>query len=234
MARSRFAFGTSAMVIAVGLLGPWLGALADYKGRKKAFMGAFLGGGALLTAAFYFVREGQWVLALALYGLANVAVTSTLAFYNALLPGIARPDEVDRVSTAGFALGYLGGGLLFALNLWMMASPATFGLASATQAFRISAVMVAAWWVLFSIPLFRRVPEPAPRLDPASLRARAPRASRCDASGRRSASSASTGTPGGFSSPSSSTTTASTRSSAWARRSPTRSACRRVRRSSRC
>jgi MFS transporter, UMF1 family len=166
VARSRFAFGTSAMVIAVGLLGPWLGALADYKGRKKAFMAAFLGAGALLTAALFFVREGQWMLALALYGLANVAVTSTLAFYNALLPGIARPDEVDRVSTAGFALGYLGGGALFALNLWMMASPATFGLASATQAFRVSAVMVAAWWVLFSIPLFRHVPEPAPRLDP--------------------------------------------------------------------
>jgi len=166
VARSRFAFGTSAMVIAVGLLGPWLGALADYKGRKKAFLGAFLGAGAALTAALYLVREGQWLLALALYGLANVAVTSTLAFYNALLPGIARPDEVDRVSTAGFALGYLGGGLLFALNIWMMASPRTFGLASTVAAFQASCVMVAAWWVLFSIPLFRHVPEPVPRLDP--------------------------------------------------------------------
>jgi UMF1 family MFS transporter len=166
VARSRFAFGTSAMVIAVGLLGPWLGALADYKGQKKAFMGAFLGAGALLTAGVYFVREGQWVFALSLYGLANVAVTSTLAFYNALLPSIARPDEVDRVSTAGFALGYLGGGLLFALNIWMMASPATFGLANPTHAFQVSCITVAAWWVLFSIPLFRHVPEPVPRLDP--------------------------------------------------------------------
>jgi UMF1 family MFS transporter len=166
VARSRFAFGTSAMVIVVGLLGPWLGALADYKGRKKAFLGAFLGAGAALTAALFLVREGQWLLALALYGLANVAVTSTLAFYNALLPGIARPDEVDRVSTAGFALGYLGGGLLFALNIWMMASPRTFGLSSTVAAFQVSCVMVAAWWVLFSIPLFRHVPEPAPRLDP--------------------------------------------------------------------
>jgi UMF1 family MFS transporter len=166
VARSRFAFGTSLMVIAVGLLGPWLGALADYKGRKKAFLGAFLGAGAALTAALYLVREGQWLLALALYGLANVCVTSTLAFYNALLPGIARPDEVDRVSTAGFALGYLGGGLLFALNGWMMASPRSFGLPSAIAAFQVSCVTVAAWWVLFSIPLFRRVPEPAPPLGP--------------------------------------------------------------------
>lgn len=166
VARSRFAFGTSLMVIAVGLLGPWLGALADYKGRKKAFMGAFLAAGAALTAALCVVQQGQWLLALAFYGIANVCVTSTLAFYNALLPGIAAPDEVDRVSTAGFALGYLGGGVLFALNLWMMASPARFGLASAIQAFQVSCVMVAAWWVAFSIPLFRRVPEPAPRLEP--------------------------------------------------------------------
>jgi len=163
VARSRFAFGTSLMVVVVGLLGPWLGALADYKGRKKAFMGAFLGVGAALTAALYFVREGQWLLALVVYGLANVAVTSTLAFYNALLPGIATADEVDRVSTAGFALGYLGGGVLFALNGWMIGSPAAFGLVDKYQAFRVSCVMVAAWWVFFSIPLFRHVPEPAPR-----------------------------------------------------------------------
>ena len=166
VARSRFAFGTSAAVVAVGLLGPWLGALADYKGRKKAFMGGFLAVGAALTAALYFVREGQWVLALAIYALGNVAVTATLAFYNALLPGIAAPDEVDRVSTAGFALGYLGGGLVFALSGWMMANPATFGLADSYQAFRVSCVFVAGWWVLFSIPLFRHVPESAPRLDP--------------------------------------------------------------------
>ena len=166
VARSRFAFGTSAAVVAVGLLGPWLGALADYKGRKKAFMGGFLALGAALTAALYFVREGQWVLALAIYALGNVAVTATLAFYNALLPGIAAPDEVDRVSTAGFALGYLGGGLVFALSGWMMANPATFGLADSYQAFRVSCVFVAGWWVLFSIPLFRHVPESAPRLDP--------------------------------------------------------------------
>ena len=63
------------------------------------------------AAALYFVREGQWLLALVLFAVANLAITSTLAFYNALLPGIAGPEEVDRVSTAGFALGYLGGGL---------------------------------------------------------------------------------------------------------------------------
>ena len=72
VARSRFAFGTSLMVVVIGLVGPWLGALADYQGRKKAFMGGFLALGAALTAALYFVREGQWVLALLVFGVANV------------------------------------------------------------------------------------------------------------------------------------------------------------------
>ncbi len=165
-ARSRFAFGTALAIVAVGLLGPWLGALADLRARKKAFLGAFLAAGAVLTASLYFVHQGQWVLALVLYATGNVAITSSLAFYNALLPGIAAPDEVDRVSTAGFALGYLGGGALFALNGWMIARPERFGLATSYAAFRVSCLMVAAWWVLFSIPLFRHVREPAARLDP--------------------------------------------------------------------
>jgi UMF1 family MFS transporter len=165
VAESRFGYGTAVSILAVGLLGPWLGTLADLKGRKKAFLGAFLGLGAALTASLYFVREGQWVLALVLYAAGNVAVTSSLAFYNGLLPGIANPHEVDRVSTAGFALGYLGGGALFAINMWMVGSPATFGFADRYEAFRVSTVMVAAWWLLFSIPLFRRVPETPPRLD---------------------------------------------------------------------
>ena len=169
VATARFGFATSAMVMTSGLIGPWLGALADYRGRKKAFMAVFLGAGALFTAGLYLVHEGQWPFALVLYGLGNVAVTSTLAFYNALLPGIASPDEVDRVSTAGFALGYLGGGLLFALNIWMVGSPATFGLPDASTAFKVSCLMVAAWWVLFSIPLFRHVPEPVPRLVPGEV-----------------------------------------------------------------
>jgi UMF1 family MFS transporter len=165
VARSRFAFATSLSVILVGLLGPVLGAVADYRGSKKVFLGAFLALGASATAAMYFLTEGRWVLALSTFVVANVGITSTLAFYNALLPSIAAPDEVDRVSTAGFALGYLGGGLLLAVNSVMIASPERFGLRSATEATRLSFLSVAFWWVLFSIPLFRRVPEPARRLE---------------------------------------------------------------------
>jgi len=108
----------------------------------------------------YFLTAGRVTLAFALFVVANVGVTSTLAFYNALLPGIAKPDEVDRVSTAGFAMGYLGGGLLFLLNSMMIANPARFGLADANLAIRVSFFSVAVWWVLFAVPLFLKVPEP--------------------------------------------------------------------------
>ena len=165
VARSRFAFASSLSVILVGLLGPLLGAIADYRGSKKLFLGAFLAMGAAATAAMYFIAEGQWVFALATFVVGNVAVTSTLAFYNSLLPSIASADEVDRVSTAGFALGYLGGGLLLALNMAMLGNPQRFGIPDAGAAARLSFLSVAVWWVLFSIPLFRQVPEPARRLE---------------------------------------------------------------------
>jgi MFS transporter, UMF1 family len=164
VARARFAFFTSAAVIIVGLIGPLLGAIADHKGNKKGFLAAFLTVGLVSTAAMFFIQRGDWILAAALFVIGNIGVTSTLAFYNSLLPGIASTEEIDRVSTAGFALGYLGGGLLLGLNLYMISSPATFGLADAGAATRVAFLTVAVWWAVFSIPLFRKVPEPARRV----------------------------------------------------------------------
>jgi UMF1 family MFS transporter len=163
--RARYAFASAIAITLIGLTGPLLGAIADYRGSKKAFLGAFLAVGASATAAMYFIGKGEWVFALTTFIVGKVCVTATLAFYNALLPSIAGPREVDRVSTAGFALGYLGGGTLFLLNGLMVANPARFGLPDQDVAFRLSFACVAVWWVVFSIPLFRKVPEPAPRLE---------------------------------------------------------------------
>jgi UMF1 family MFS transporter len=165
VARSRFAFVTAFSVILVGLVGPVLGAVADYQARKKAFLAAFLACGAAATLAMAFVSGGQWVLGLATFAIANVGIMSTLAFYNALLPSIASNDEVDRVSTAGFALGYLGGGILFLVNALMIARPASFGIPDADTATRLAFASVAVWWVAFSIPMFLKVPEPARTLE---------------------------------------------------------------------
>ena len=99
-----------------------------------------------------------------LFGIGNIGFAASLTFYDSLLPHIAGPREMDRVSTAGFALGYLGGGVLLALNVAWILMPSFFGFRDAGQASRASFFSVAVWWAVFSIPLFRRVREPAARM----------------------------------------------------------------------
>jgi UMF1 family MFS transporter len=165
VARSRFAFAGSLSMIVMGVFGPVIGAIADFRGSKKTFLGGFVAAGVVSTVAMAVVPPGHWLLMLATFVVAKMAVMSSLAFYNSLLPAVARPDEVDRVSTAGFALGYLGGGALLVINLAMIAAPRRFLLADRDLAIRAAFLSVAVWYALFSIPLFRRVPEPVPRLD---------------------------------------------------------------------
>jgi UMF1 family MFS transporter len=159
VARARFAFFTSAAVILVGLIGPLLGRWPIRRGTRRASRG-LPDRGHRRDGVDGPHPAGDAFLAAALFIVGNIGVTSTLAFYNSLLPSIARPDEIDPRLHAGFALGYLGGGLLLALNLFMIAKPAVFGLADAGAATRVSFLSVAVWWALFSIPLFRKVPEP--------------------------------------------------------------------------
>ena len=163
-AGSRFAFATAISVILVGLAGPLLGAIADLRAAKKRFLAAFVALGVACCVALYFYATPEhWAMALTVYVIGSIAVTSSLAFYNSLLPSVAQPHEIDRVSTGGFGLGYLGGGLLLALNLAMVSAPQRFGIPDVTTAVRLSFASVAVWWALFSIPVFRRVGEPLSR-----------------------------------------------------------------------
>ncbi len=160
VATYRFAVATTAAMLVVAVVSPLLGAVADRTGAKKRLLGLFTFLGAGAVAAMFFIGTGDWLLAAVLFGLANVALNACFVFYDALLPHVARPDEVDRVSTAGYALGYVGGGALLALNLAWIASPRTFGLPEGTLPARLAFVSVALWWAGFSLPLFRRVKEP--------------------------------------------------------------------------
>ena len=154
-----------AMVI-VAVISPILGAVADYSASKKRFLALFTLIGALGCAAMFTISEGEIGRAMTLYVIAMIGGTGCVVFYESLLPHIARPDEVDRVSTAGYGLGYLGGGILVALNLAWIQRPQWFGLSSADLAARLAFVSVSIWWVVFAIPLFRRVPEPERKLEP--------------------------------------------------------------------
>jgi UMF1 family MFS transporter len=159
-ATSRFAWATTIAIVIVAVVAPVLGAIADYTPIKKRLLAVFLAIGAAAIGAMFFLVPGGWQLALALFILANVGVAASIVFYDSLLPHIVRDNEVDRVSTAGYALGYLGGGVLLAINIVMMANPSWFGLPDRDTAVRASFASVAVWWILFSIPLFRQVPEP--------------------------------------------------------------------------
>lgn len=171
---STFRLGlTSSLASAVvALLAPVLGSLGDQNSWRKRLLGWFAVLGALSTLALAFVPKGDWVSASWLFGLATVGFACSLVFYDALLVAVAPPGESHRVSSLGYAMGYLGGGLLFAVNVAMTQKPAWFGLADAAIAVRVSFATVGVWWIAFLMPLLRHVREPAGGTGSGSLLAR--------------------------------------------------------------
>src|SRR5882672_4513511 len=149
--------------IVVAILSPMLGAIADQGGTRRRFLALFTALAIVMTAGLQFVARGDWPLAIALYAVAGIGFSGATAFYDALIVDVASPRRLDQVSALGFALGYLGGGLLFAVNVAMTLWPDRFGLESAAHAVRVSFGMVALWWALFSLPLFFFVRESAAR-----------------------------------------------------------------------
>jgi UMF1 family MFS transporter len=158
----------------VAVLSPMLGAIADQGGTRKRFLAFFTVLAVLMTGGLQFVARGDWPLAIALYVVAGVGFSGATAFYDALIVDVAPRGKLHRVSALGFALGYLGGGVLFAVNVAMTLWPTRFGLADAAEAVRVSFGMVALWWALFSLPLFLFVREsPALTREPGRALARA-------------------------------------------------------------
>jgi UMF1 family MFS transporter len=164
-ATSRFAWATTIAVTITAISGPFLGALADYRGWKKRMLAFFMIIGVITTCLMATIAKGDTQYAALLFIVANIAIASSLVFYDSLLPHIAAEDEIDRVSTGAYAVGFMGGGILLALNLAWILAPATFGLADTVAAIKLSFVSVGVWWLVFSIPVLRRVPEPRPVLD---------------------------------------------------------------------
>ena len=144
----------SISLIIVAFISPVLGTIADVMRGKKRFLSIFVGMGVVGTGLLVLITTGDWVLASVFFILGRVGFAGANVFYDALLPHVARPEDQDVVSTRGYAIGYLGGGLLLAVNVVMI-----FVIGSEVGA-RLSFLSVAIWWAVFSIPLFRRVPEP--------------------------------------------------------------------------
>ncbi len=156
-ATQAFSLTTSIALGIAAILSPLLGAYSDISAAKKRLLTIFMAIGVTATGLMVLIGEGDWVLASALFIIGRVGFSSANVFYDALLPHVARPADQDRVSAQGYAFGYLGGGLLLAVNVAMILTLPEDNLGT-----RLSFLTVAVWWAVFSVPILRRVPEPPP------------------------------------------------------------------------
>jgi UMF1 family MFS transporter len=140
------------------VLAPILGSVADYTGGKKRLLAIFAAIGIVTTTLMVLIDSGDWLLALGLFLVGTVGLSASYVFYDSLLPHIARAEDIDYVSSKGYALGYVGGGILLAINILMI----QVIWAGSTLGPRLSFITVAVWWAIFTIPLLRQVPEPPP------------------------------------------------------------------------
>jgi UMF1 family MFS transporter len=154
----------SSIVVAVSA--PILGAIADRGGSRKKFLATFALLGVVMTAAMAWVNVGQWQLGLLFYALGTIGFSGANVFYDSMLVDVAEEKEFDMVSAFGYGMGYIGGGLLFLVNVLMINDPQMFWLADRAAAVKMSFVSVGVWWAVFTIPLLLAVRE-TPTLDKA-------------------------------------------------------------------
>jgi UMF1 family MFS transporter len=161
LSTARLALGNSLAGLAVALLAPVLGAVADRAGARKRFLLLFAYLGVLATASLFMVERGRWDLAIVCYAIGIVGFSGANVFYDALLPAVAPPERLDTVSSLGYGMGYLGGGVLFLINVAMATHPDWFGIPDAAAAVRLAFVSVAVWWGAFTLFTLAWVPEAA-------------------------------------------------------------------------
>jgi UMF1 family MFS transporter len=154
-------YTTTISLIIIALISPILGAMADFSGSKKRYLSYFVILGVIGTALLYSIQTGDWLKASIFFIIGSVGFSGANVFYDSLLPHVARPEEMDQVSSRGYAMGYLGGGIMLAINLAMimLAPDRMTGLIT-----RICFLMVAVWWLGFTIPLWRNIKEPFRRV----------------------------------------------------------------------
>ncbi|RPH50294.1 MAG: MFS transporter [Desulfobacteraceae bacterium] len=159
LSTARLGLGNSIASMIIALMAPLLGAIADKGSIKKKFLIFFAYMGAIMTASLYLVQKGDWILAVFIYSFAIIGFAGANIFYDSLLPAIAQKDEIDYVSGFGYGMGYLGGGLLFLVNVMMTLMPEKFGISDPTSAVKISFLSVALWWGFFTLFTILWVPE---------------------------------------------------------------------------
>ena len=161
-AESTFAIGSvnSLVGLLIAFSAPVLGAFADAGDSKRKFLFSFAFLGIITTGYLFFIPDSSWKLAVIFYGLGVIGFSGANVFYDSLLVTVSKEEERNRTSALGFSLGYLGGGILFLLNVIMFLYPNWFGLESQIDAVLWSFMSVAVWWFIFSLPIYLNVKEP--------------------------------------------------------------------------
>ncbi len=161
-AESTFAIGSvnSLVGLIIAFSAPILGAFADAGESKRKFLFSFGLLGIITTGYLFFIPDSSWQLAIVFYGLGVIGFSGANVFYDSLLVTVSKEEERNRTSALGFSLGYLGGGILFLINVIMFLYPSWFGLKNQIDAVLWSFMLVALWWFIFSLPIYLNVKEP--------------------------------------------------------------------------
>ncbi len=159
MSTAQLGLGNALASLLVALMAPVLGAIADKGGARKKLLIFFAYLGVLMTAALFVVQKGEWAWAIFVYAMGSIGFAGANIFYDSLLPGITSKKNIDFVSAFGFSMGYLGGGILFLVNVLMTLMPEKFGLPDAGMAVRVSFILVAVWWGFFTVFTIMWVPK---------------------------------------------------------------------------
>ena len=166
IATAYWGYTASFSALLAAIIAPILGAVADIRGSKKTFLTIFMAVGVTATALLYFIQSGDWLLASIFFAFGNIGFAGSLVYYDALLPHVARPEEMDAVSSRGYAMGYIGGGILLAVNVIMiMVLPGLVPGLDTVLMTRLSFVTVSVWWFVFTLPLLINVKEPPRRIE---------------------------------------------------------------------
>jgi len=150
-------YGNSLSTLFISLLAPLLGALADYKGYKKKLFSVFLVLGVVSTALLSTVGEGEWLKCIIIYSITAIGFSGSNIFYDAFLIDITEEKRMDKVSSFGFAFGYLGSTIPFIISIVFILNPTIIGLSSSLTATKLAFFITALWWLVFSIPMLKNV-----------------------------------------------------------------------------
>jgi UMF1 family MFS transporter len=168
-ATALWGYAVACSMLIVAVTSPYLGNLADRMNNHRKFLFTYCTIGSLCTSLLFFATPGKYLLAALLFMLSNIGFAGGNVFYNAFLPKLAQSHELDRLSSRGFAYGYIGGGIALLLVFAMIQGYSFLGFSDKGAASRTGFLFTGLWWLIFTVPTYRYVRVPASPIMPDTL-----------------------------------------------------------------